>query len=122
MFAKKVWIYSGRTISEIYPELFKVSSVLVIHEHPDHFDASFLFYFHDQWITLHDRIAQKRARHFSGYTMDSRGLPVEWSLNVRGETITGFYHMDYDRGRVEFKLISLQQSVPAQRQRSAVAT
>lgn len=122
MFAMKVWIYSGRTISDIYPELFRVPSVLVIHEHADFFDASFLFYFQDQWITLHDRIAQKRARHFSGYTTDSRGLQVEWSLNVSGETITGFYHLDYDRGRLEFRLVSVQQSVPAQHQRSAVAT
>jgi hypothetical protein len=77
--------------------------------------------FQGQWITLKDKIPKKSRRHYSGVTTDSRGFDVEWSMRIVGKTITGFYQMDYDRGRIELNLQSVQKSLPVQQQLALAA-
>ena len=121
MFAMKVWIYSGQTISELYSELFTVPSILVIQEHETGYSATFMISFQGQWITLKDQFPKKSRQHYSGVTTDSRGFDVEWSMRMVGKTITGFYQMDYDRGRIELNLVSMKKSLPVQRQLALAA-
>ncbi len=112
-FAMKVWIYNGMTTSDLYRDYFTVPSVLVIHEHQHHFDAKFMFFFQDEWITMTDQVSKKAARFYSGTTKDSRGFEVDWQFHVSGDEIRGTYQMEYDNGSCQLNLTSLQKSEPA---------
>ncbi len=110
MFAMRVWTYSGHMVSDIYQDLFTVPSVLVIHEYRHHYEATFMFFFQNQWITLNDQVVKVGSRTYYGYTKDSRGYDIDWRFQISGDEINGSYNMDFDRGVLQLNLVSLQKS------------